>query len=442
VLSEFRARLIAGAAEQRLLDRLLEQCQLRGVLKARGRQRTDSTRVLGALRQLNRLECVGETLRQALNAVAAVAPEWLRALAPPDWFDRYSRRIEDARLPTKPEERQRYAEVIGADGLILLEGVYAADAPVELAQLDAVQLLRRVWVHQYETLDGQLHWRDPTNSPPPAIRLDTPYEPEARYGTKRSTSWVGYKVHLTETCDPETPHLITHVETTASTTSDISRVGPIHQALATKHLLPDQHLVDSAYVSADELVASQRTYGVDLLGPMQGNGWWQAKADQGYDLDGFSIDWQAQTATCPQGKQSIRWSPTRTPHGQDTISIAFAFGDCTPCPARHLCTRAKATPRSITLRPEPQHQAIRRARQRQLTPTFKQQYAAHAGIEGTLSLGVHAFELRQARYRGLAKTHVQHVATAAAINLARLSAWCQGLPRAQTRRSHFAALTA
>jgi transposase len=442
VLSEFRARLIAGAAEQRLLDRLLEQCQLRGVLKARGRQRTDSTRVLGALRQLNRLECVGETLRQALTAVAAVAPEWLRALAPPDWFDRYSRRIEDARRPTKPEERQRYAAVIGADGLILLEGVYAADAPVELAQLDAVQLLRRVWVHHYETLDGQLHWRDPTNSPPPAIRLDTPYEPEARYGTKRSTSWVGYKAHLTETCDPETPHLITHVETTASTTSGISRVGPIHRALATKHRLPDQHLVDAAYVSADELVASQRTYGVDLLGPMQGNGWWQAKADQGYDLDGFSIDWQAQTATCPQGKQRIRWSPTRTPHGQDTISIAFAFGDCTPCPARHPCTRAKATPRSITLRPEPQHQAMRRARRRQLTPAFKQQDAARAGIEGTLSLGVHAFELRQARYRGLAKTHVQHVATAAAINLARLSAWCQGLPRAQTRRSHFAALAA
>jgi transposase len=124
VLSEFRARLIAGAAAQRLLDRLLEQCRTRGLLKARGRQRTDSTRVLGALRQLNRLECVGETLRQALNAIAAATPEWLRALAPPEWFDRYSRRVEDARLPAKPEDRQRYAELIGADGLRLLEAVY------------------------------------------------------------------------------------------------------------------------------------------------------------------------------------------------------------------------------------------------------------------------------------------------------------------------------
>jgi transposase len=176
--------------------------------------------------------------------------------------------------------------------------------------------------------------------------------------------------------------------------------------LARKELLPGQHLVDSAYVSADELVASQTTYGVDLLGTIHGNGWWQAKADQGYDLDSFRIDWQAQTATCPQGKTSIRWTPTRTPFGQETISVAFAFGDCTPCPARRLCTRAKATPRSLTLRPEPQHQAIRAARERQATPAFKAEYAARAGIEGTLSQGVHAFELRQARYRGLAKTHL------------------------------------
>src|ERR671935_1111690 len=227
VLSEFRARLIAGSAEERLLDVLLTRLQACGLLKARGRQRTDSTRVLGALRQLNRLECVGETMRQALNAIATVAPEWLRALALAEWFDRYARRIEDARLPTKPEERQQYAEVIGADGMYLLEAVYAADAPGVLRELEAVQILRRVWVHQFETVDGQLHWRDPQNSPPPAIRLDTPYEPEARYGTKRMTSWVGYKVHLTETCDPEDPHLITQVQTTASTTSDISQVTPI-----------------------------------------------------------------------------------------------------------------------------------------------------------------------------------------------------------------------
>ena len=152
--------------------------------------------------------------------------------------------------------------------------------------------------------------------------------------------------------------------------------------------------------------------------------------------------WVSSQNDTTQGKRSIRWTPSRTPHGQETITIAFAFGDCTPCPARSLCTRAKATPRSLSLRPEPQHQAIRDARQRQATPAFKVEYAARAGIEGTLSQGVRAFALRQARYHGLAKTHLQHVATATAMNLVRLSAWLQGQPRAQTRHSRFAALAA
>jgi hypothetical protein len=85
---------------------------------------------------------------------STTSPDWLRALAPLEWFDRYVRLIEDARLPTKPEERQQYAEVIGADGLALLEAVYAAEAPAGLRELEAVQILRRVWVHQYETVEG------------------------------------------------------------------------------------------------------------------------------------------------------------------------------------------------------------------------------------------------------------------------------------------------
>jgi transposase len=132
---------------------------------------------------------------QTLAASRRSFCRFLGPLAPSEWFARYGRRIEDARLPAKPEDRQQYAEVVGADGLVLLEAVYAADAPAALQELEAVQILRRVWVHQHETVAGQLPWREPKNSPPPAIRTDTPYEPEARYATKRTTSWVGYKVH-------------------------------------------------------------------------------------------------------------------------------------------------------------------------------------------------------------------------------------------------------
>src|ERR671939_352270 len=117
VLCEFRARLLAGSAEERLLERVLEACRDLGLVKARGRQRTDATHVLAAVRALNRLELVAETLRAALNALAVAVPDWLRALAPAEWYERYSRRIEDARLPQSEAKRDAYARQVGEDGL-------------------------------------------------------------------------------------------------------------------------------------------------------------------------------------------------------------------------------------------------------------------------------------------------------------------------------------
>src|SRR3954454_14221137 len=95
VLCEFRARLIEGAREERLLGKLLEACQARGLLKARGRHPSDTTHVPAPIRTLNRLELVGETLRAALNELATVAPDWLRAAAPKAWHERYALRVED-----------------------------------------------------------------------------------------------------------------------------------------------------------------------------------------------------------------------------------------------------------------------------------------------------------------------------------------------------------
>jgi transposase len=140
VLSKFRARLIAGAVEMKLLDRMLEQFKAQGLLKPRGKQRTDSTHVLAAIRTLNRLESVGETLRAALNAVATVAPAWLREHAEASWFDRYSTRIEESRLPKGQEAREQYAELSGADGSHLLSAIYAPSAPAHLRELPAVQI--------------------------------------------------------------------------------------------------------------------------------------------------------------------------------------------------------------------------------------------------------------------------------------------------------------
>src|SRR5713226_1129405 len=154
VLSEFRDRLLAGSAAELLLDKLLERCRALGWLKARGLQRTDSTHVLAAIRVLNRLELVAETLRAALNAVATVAPDWLQGRAPLAWYERYGRRIEDARLPKDKADREAYAQMVGEDGFMLLDAVETPEAPAELRELSRLEALRQTWQRHYERTPG------------------------------------------------------------------------------------------------------------------------------------------------------------------------------------------------------------------------------------------------------------------------------------------------
>jgi len=404
VLCAFRTRLLSGGMEQVLLDALLRRCQEQGLLKARGRQRTDSTHVLAAIRMLNRLMCVGETLRHALNALATVAPTWLRALAPPEWFERYSLRFEESRLPTAKTARAELAAVIGADGFRLLQAVYAPDAPPHLRHVPAVDILRRVWLQQYHTPDSSgVRWREGDDVPPSAVLIHSPYDPEARYSTKGSTTWVGYKAHISETCDDDTPHLLTHVETTPATTPDVSTTEPVHQALAAKEMLPGIHIVDTGYIDSGLLVDSATTYGIDLLGPVVADDSWQARAAEGFDAAHFAVDWERRMVTCPRGQPSSKWVQTHDRHDNRVIHVECARRACLACPDRPRCTQSAREPRMVTFRPKEQHLAMQQARQRQTTEGFKEEYARRAGIEGTLSQGVRAFDLRRARYIGLAR---------------------------------------
>jgi len=94
----------------------------------------------------------------------------------------------------------------------------------------------------------------------------------------------------------------------------------------------------------------------------------------------------------------------------------------------------------LNFRPKEQYHILQAARQRQATDAFKALYKQRAGIEGTISQAVRAFGLRRTRYVGLVKTHLQHLATAAAMNLTRLAAWLDDVPKAHTRQSRFLAL--
>src|SRR5687768_5545157 len=256
VLCEFRARLLAGGQEQSLLDAMLERLRERGLIKTRGQQRTDSTHVLAAVRTLNRLEFVGETLRAALNAVALSAPTWLTEHGRAEWAERYGPRVEQYRLPKSLSARQTLAEAIGADGHELLAALFADRAHFWLCRLPAVEVLQIVWIQQFYHDQGRVRWREPADQPPVSDRLHSPYDPDARYAKKRDTGWIGYKVHLTETCDADRPHLITDVQTTAAGLADVAMTATVQAALAERDLLPRTHVVDSGYVDADLLVAS------------------------------------------------------------------------------------------------------------------------------------------------------------------------------------------
>ena len=246
-----RTRLLEGEVEQQILQPLLDVAQKHGWLKERGKQRTDSTHVLGAIRTLNRLETVGETMRATLNILATVSPEWLCSILSPDWFDRYEKRFEAYCLPKGKAERQQYAEQVGTDGFSLLQALYSETSPSWIREIPMVQTLRQMWVQQYYAAEGPAHWRNEEDLAPSALLLHSPYDVDARFSTKRDILWAGYKVHLTETCDDETPHLITHVETTLATTYDGAVMETIHASLAAKGLLPEEHVGDSGYLDAD-----------------------------------------------------------------------------------------------------------------------------------------------------------------------------------------------
>jgi transposase len=297
-----------------------------------------------------------------------------------------------------------------------------------------------VWQQQYTTSEGQLRMRTAEELAPAGERINTPYDPEAGFGTKGGLSWSGYKVHFTESCDPGQVHVITHVETTKAEVLDHQRTDPIQQALVDQGLPPGQHLVDAGYIDAELLVPSPDQAGIELVGPVAQDSSWQAKAGQGFDLSHFQIDWERQQATCPQGRLSRAWRPIEDPYHNAVIHVEFAIKDCKACPVHDLCTQSKVSPRTLTLRPQPVHEALQAARQAQTTPEFKTLYAKRAGIEGTLSEGTCAHGLRRSRYVGLAKTHLQHLFTALAINWIRVGQWLAGAKQATTRVSAFAAL--
>ena len=463
VLSEFRSRVVEHNLEERVLDLLLAALADKGLVKAGGRQRTDATHVISAVRDLNRLELAGETVRACLEALAVATPGWLaQAVDVPGWGGRYARRVDSWRRPPSRAKHDALALAYGVDGFALLAAVYADTAPAWLAELPAVEVLRTVLAQNYiRTTDGQgrevvkRREADDEGLPPGRLRLTSPYDIDTRWAAKGDDLfWNGYKVHLTETCDGpspdaagddttagERPNLITNVATTHAAVPDTSMTAPIHTALAARGLAPGEHYVDSGYPSAALVVDSLRQHGIVLVSPLLADHSRQARAAGGYDRTAFTIDFDNKRAICPQGATSSWWSPA-TQRGTEVVVVKFTAATCAPCPVREQCTSSTSPRygRQLTVPPPEVHQAQATARAAQNTEDWQARYAIRAGVEGTIRQGIAVTGMRRARYRGLSKTHLDHVYSAVALNLIRLDAWWNGHPLDRTRTSHLTRL--
>jgi len=434
VLTEFRARLAEDGRVDGLLEVMLDRLKTAGLVKAGGRQRTDSTHVIACVRRLNRIETVGETLRAALEAIARISPAWIVPLLEVGWDERYGRKVETARLLSrKNASAQILADQIGADGRKLLQAIDTDPVASWMNTLPEVEVLRLVCNQQYTAMStGRLRLKTAEELPPAAERIHSPYDPEARYSTKdtgdKPTEWVGSKAHLTESCDEDLPNLITDVHTTPATEPDVVATTAIQDKLVARDLAPGEHLTDGGYPSAENIAASAQR-DITLLAPVTVVTGRNAQKGTFTPAE-FTIDWDAGVATCPAGVASR----SRKPDKRGLVTFAFSRRDCRPCPIRGQCTLAKPDiPRRITIHPEPIHTARMAAHTAQDSDSWRKTYHARAGIEGTISEAVRGPNIRHSRYRGLAKTHLQNVFSAMAINIGRLGAYFDIKPATQRR---------
>ncbi len=419
-LCNFRKRLLKHGQEQVAFEQVVKYLRERGYLKAGGKQRTDSTHLLGAVMRLSRLELVWETLRVALRAlVNADAPWTLRAL-PKSFVTTYSARQQDYRL--SQEEVAQAMRQTGQDGTWLWEQVVLQDR-ADLLELPEMVQLRRVWDEQFTRQpDGSTHPRPPGDMGGDVI--NSPHDPDVRYGDKGSRNWVGYKLQITETADTGAARFITDITVTSTIEQDNDSLTKLQPRLVDRQVVPAQQYVDQGYMSGDNLARSLE-HGIDLRGFIrEGN---VTKRPE-FRLSQFDIDLNQRRAICPAGKRSVKWATSKA-EVANLIAYHVSFGrQCQTCPffGPDLCTD-KASGRHLSVS---RHHVLLQARRHEAdTLAFQVEMHVRAGIEGTLSELVRAHGARRARYRGLAKNLLQALFIAAAANLKRLArTFTAGLP--------------
>ena len=424
VLGDFRDRLLEEGRADRLLDLALARLKEAGLVRERTSQRTDSTHVLAAVRDLTRLELVTEAVRAALEELARTAGQALEGLVDDDWGRRYGRPVRLGKNPTRPKTRMNEA---GADARRLLEHL-AAGFP-GLLRGPRAEALRQILVQNYHwDPAGRLRWRDDEGGgglPPSAARIVSPYDPAARYARRgQVTRWTGYLAHVTETCSADGPNVITDVATMPATSADTAAVAGIHARLERRGLLPGEHLADGGYTSLVHMERAGREHQVTLTGPLPATAPASTATRTATPATTSASTSTARRSPARRARSARGWHgpyPTSSPDAAPLIVAKFTRSQCQPCPVRAACTTSGDGKRTVGFPPRELYELQARNRADQQDPAWHKRYAVRSGVEGTVCELANGHGMRHCRYRGQPKAHLQHVLTAIAVNIERLS---------------------
>lgn len=432
-LYQFRGRLLEHAEERLVFDHLLVRLKALGLIKPRGKMRTDSTHILGVVERLSQMELVTESLRVALRVVSELASEWVEKTIPAAFCEVYGQRRSEYGL-SNAEALERLVQA-GRDGFWFLMQLDQS-GPESARSLPEVRVLRTVLEQQFPKGKGG----PPASSRPLGKEIiESPHEPEARRSKKRGIGWIGFKGQLTESCDEDRPHLIIDLEPTGALDQDNPELPKIQSRLSCRGMLPGEQYVDQGYMSGGHVIES-RALGIELIGEPPTD----HHPREGFRQADFRVDEAKRQVVCPAGETSRAWvEGSQETEGPKVIRVRFDAPTCRAC--RFFgdggCTKSKRG-RSLELNPYRTVLEARRAEAK--TEAFRQKLHLRAGVEGTISELVRGHGLRRARYRGKKKLRLQCLFTGVAVNLKRLVRWWNKVEQGQalSRRSARLAATA
>jgi len=413
VLVYFRDRLEEQKAERMIFDGVVKLLIELGLVKKRGKQRLDSTHIVGYVKAMSWLECAMETLRLALEDLEQEVREKKR----PEFWERhwglYVHSKLDWRL-SKTEHDSRYRQC-GQDIRELLEWLDRNDP--KLTEREAVKLLRRVFDEQFEVVEGKL---EPTSKRPPRA-VQNPHDPDAHYADKRTKQWIGYKVHVVESVDPQQPikkkgepaeHFITEILTTEAAQDEMAGLTETLKREQQHHeITPQAMYADAGYVTENTLTQAEQN-GMELLGPTRPD-----PHKGAYNTDGFHVDIDKRQAVCPQGNLSTQCSRIKDNYqGTEYYRIEWA-SQCDRCPVQKQCTRSKGGRRTLVV--GLRHDLVQRRREQMREAGFSKTMHPRNGIEATHSELVRGHGLRRTKYRGRSRVSLSHYFMGAACNVKR-----------------------